>query len=251
MTFRPTAPGKYSFVFESRDLCGAQNRTTEVFVRCPPPPTAALDTFPAVVRQGSEITFSTNSSSANSRWNGAPDFLTYTWTFTAKPVEETKTLFLPTTAYCSDGLGGPVAGKCPAQNVAGPAKFKTPVVSLPGKYQVQLEVFDGCSSSFIRACFEVQCNCGPTANARLTSTIWSNANQAGLGDNAAGPTNSFALDGSASYDFDSGPSNQMERLSYDFDLVSWEPAGDQEYGTLRDGASPWEPLPFFGIRGGS
>jgi len=135
--------------------------------------------------------------------------------------------------------------------VAGPAKFKTPVVSLPGKYQVQLEVFDGCSSSFIRACFEVQCNCGPTANARLTSTIWSNANQAGLGDNAAGPTNSFALDGSASYDFDSGPSNQMERLSYDFDLVSWEPAGDQEYGTLRDGASPWEPLPFFGIGGGS
>jgi len=129
------------------------------------------------------------------------------------------------------------------------ATASTPELKIQGNYAVDLLVSDGCSTSTVRKCFEVQCNCRPTANAGATATVWSN-NDGGNFRNLAGATGNtgvsgggFLLDGSLSSDFDLFHST-TEQLTYQWDFVSWEPSNPLAYATHFQPSCAARAIPY-------
>jgi hypothetical protein len=210
--FLPTLPGKYRFQFEATDLCTTKKITQDVTARCPTAPIVEATPSPLVVKQGGSATLS----SVGSRAGFAGGSLSkIQWYVVSAPMNS---------GYTKDDV------------VSDSAAFTTMPLTIAGTYSFGLIVSDGCSERRNVTCFRVECNCGPTANAGATSTIWTNTpscmnsnvvgNSAFTGamDNRANlQSPEFYLDGSLSYDFDKSDV-QDGVLTYDWDFIGWEPS---------------------------
>jgi hypothetical protein len=200
----PELPGTYEWSFQASDLCTTVMTNVSVTAHCPQKPTARAAVSPAVVMQGKKATLSSDASVAN--WIGGK-IVSRTWIVLSAPVGS---------GYEPNQIVNPTANAL---------EFVTNELSVAGNYQFKLVVSDGCSNGETTACFEVKCNCGPTANAGATSTVWTNtpamfnAGNTSAGDNAVTDKTSFTLDGSLSYDFD-----KSETLTYSWDFIEWEAA---------------------------
>ena len=133
-------------------------------------------------------------------------------------------------------IGGDVKN---AKVLSTSATYNSPKLTKAGQYKFTLGVSDGCSKAMAIVCFTVECNCGPTANAGATTTVWTNAGpdtnlaSTNRGDNKVGLNNGkgsglpyWILDGSLSYDFDVN-----EKLSYEWSFVEWKSVSPQQTWT--------------------
>lgn len=237
----PSRPGKYTFEFESSDLCTSKNSSTEVHARCPPSPGAVITMTPDKTKSAYNQFEQISISSAGS--GPAPGF--------------DRSMFLMTYKF-SLVVPDQVPADSRLRKEFTPTKIDDDVYSIEipeellevaGDYQVRLEVSDGCSKNVAITCFKVICNCGPTANAGATKTIWSN-NAGGNNRNEAGPLNSFVLDGSLSYDFDLYHT-KTERLTYSWSFVEWTPSNPLAFATHFQPSCTTSPKPFPRVYGGT
>jgi hypothetical protein len=241
-------PGKYTFEFRSFDLCTHKPSPQDVVhVKCPPQPKAFIkfdkpnpdtDYF-----LGDEIRISTGD--AKSKSEADPSFATkavMTYKIKVLPCLDDATCQATTANHLKTDFTTITAG------TNGIAEYKwhstkDKGAGKRGQYVVLLSVSDGCSTKYIKSCFTVGCNCGPTANAGKTVTMWSNnaaedatnnnpivnaSNNAGLRDES---TQVFTLDGSLSYDFDLYHRTTPEILTYEWSFVAWEPASNLPFAT--------------------
>jgi len=233
----PEAPGKYQFRFQSSDLCAGKSRDAFVNVRCPPPPIVMIQSSATAsgnqVKQGSKVVLRSVGTTANTAAAPLVTFmpLTYTWSFRM--------------------VAGSLTIPKGFDSVGSTSSFDTPILTMNGAYEIVLSVSDGCSSTVAKTCFNVTCNCGPTAHAGAATTVWSNSgNDVTINvnnkNNLANIGNPFILDGSGSTDFDLiAGTNPNEALTYDWDFVSWEPAGPMPFATLRAKGADRDPFPAF------
>jgi len=233
----PEAPGKYQFRFQSSDLCAGKSKDAYVNVRCPPPPIVVIQSSASAsgnqVKQGGKVVLTSVGTAANT--NAAPlvtfQPLTYSWSFRM--------------------VAGSLSVPKGFDSVGTTPSFDTPILTMNGAYEIVLRVSDGCSSTVAKSCFNVTCNCGPTAHAGAATTVWSNSgNDVTINvnnrNNLANIGNPFILDGSGSLDFDLiAGTNPNEALTYDWDFVSWEPAGAMPFATLRTKGANRDPFPAF------
>jgi hypothetical protein len=233
----PEAPGKYQFRFQSSDLCAGKSRDAFVNVRCPPPPIVMIQSSATAsgnqVKQGSKVVLRSVGTTANTAAAPLVTFmpLTYTWSFRM--------------------VAGSLTIPKGFDSVGSTSSFDTPILTMNGAYEIVLSVSDGCSSTVAKTCFNVTCNCGPTAHAGAATTVWSNSgNDVTINvnnkNNLANIGNPFILDGSGSTDFDLiAGTNPSEALTYDWDFVSWEPAGAMPFATLRSKGATRDPFPAY------
>lgn len=233
--YTPRRPGKYTFEFESSDLCTAKNSSTVVHARCPPAPRAVIAMVPnqESFNQFERISFKSTGSGPAPGFDRSMFRMRYNFTLT-----------VPETVPKDSPLRKPL--RTVQQSEDGQDVFSVEIadelLEVAGDYQMRLEVDDGCSRNVTIRCFKVTCNCGPTANAGATKTIWSN-NLGGNNRNMAGFGNTFELDGSLSYDFDLYHT-RTERLTYTWSFVEWTPANPLAYATYFQPTCPGSPKPF-------
>lgn len=209
----PPRPGAYTFEYEVFDLCDSKKQPVTVNARCPPKPTARVTTSMAadmIVYQGGKAELNATASTANFPEGAITKFEFYVM---SAPAES------PLYASACDTLG---RGKT-CSPISSTQTYATPALQISGEYRVKVVVGDGCSEDESLVCFNVQCGCGPTANAGATSTIWTNT-PSGFNDgltssgnnvvNLPGPA--FRLDGTLSYDFDT-----KSGLTYDWSFQEW------------------------------
>jgi hypothetical protein len=206
--FKPAYPGTYTFQYEATDLCTSQRKNATVVAQCPPPPLPKLTVSSSQIYQGATATLDSAGTVAG---YAAGVIQSFAWRVIKAPADS---ILFPNIAS-----GAVVSTSSTTYTTAG--------LSIAGQYQFMLSVFDGCSTASAVVCFEVQCNCGPTANAGATTTIWTNTGAAAnegrsnAGNNRLdindGTGASFVLDGSLSYDFD-----VTELLSYQWDFKEWK-----------------------------
>jgi len=214
--FYPEEPGVYELQYRAENLCHFTTSSVTVNVRCPPPPTVVVnaDIFPlgSEVLQNQVVQFRVNAAASV----GISSSFTYDFNLTY--IEGTKrTQYQPMQSSVSNG-------------------FTTSRLTKMGDYELLVVVNDGCSSVQKRFCFRVRCNCGPTANAGATQTIWTNAKE---GRTVASTSNQmdnrefnskaetgrleFILDGTMSDDFDLRTEADQEKLTYDWSILEWIP----------------------------
>lgn len=237
VTWRPKKVGAYTFIYSTKDLCSAVNITTKVFVRGPPPPICNITQSTQVALQRGTVTFSSKGSRLSPSYpvnTGVPN-LSFKWFWVTAPFGEDRPSFKNGTQITDvTSVDFPAEAGMPATPGT---QFKTPELRVSGGYTVRLEVADGFSTASATASFTVTCNCGPSANAGATQTIWSNSPGSGK-DGANGywsntpeVQDTFTLDATATMDFDfiwgTG-----ETLTYSWTFLEWIPAGVLERGSF-------------------
>jgi len=161
--------------------------------------------------------------------------MSYTFTWASVPADETGSAF---------------KGVIPSSVDGGVAKATTADLNIAGNYVIDLTVSDGCSSVTVRKCFEVVCNCRPTANAGATATVWSNndggnfRNLVGATDNTGVSGGQFLLDGRLTNDFDLFHSPATEILTYQWNFVSWEPSNPLAFATHFQPSCQSRDIPY-------
>jgi hypothetical protein len=147
--------------------------------------------------------------------DGAAPSKYWRWYWLKKPANE-HTLPIGTRDTPYETNCGAPGSKC----VGDDKVYTTPALQTPGHYTLEVQVTDGCSTAVRRICFEVICNCDPTAYARADTFL----NQ----ERGKCTTKSLVLDGTRSYDFDLQtvyrPDGADKTLTYQWDMVSWTPA---------------------------
>lgn len=233
-------PGRYKFTFESEDECRVKRKDSrEVLARCPEPPRISRVSAPAIannkVQRGTVVSFTAVAENWVDFTGIAGSQPIWAWHWIEKPENDTDVKDRPLAIrQRTDGQGGnaPVSMK---------AEYQTTALDTPGNYTIEVQLSDGCSTTTRRICFEVECNCRPTANA-MASTFW-NVNQ-----EACTALTPFQLDASRSFDFDVQDDGTPEALSFQWDLLEWEPAPDLAFksitSTYEDGSTvrPHGPL---------
>ena len=127
--------------------------------QCPPPPIPKLSVSSAQIYQDATATL--DSAGTVAGYAGGV-IQSYSWRVVKAP---TDSAFFPMIASASVISTSSTI-------------YTTARLAIAGQYQLMLSVFDGCSTASAVVCFEVQCNCGPTANAGATTTIWTNTGAA-------------------------------------------------------------------------